>query len=92
MEVEETTTKTVDITPEAAAKAFAHMSTDEQVEFFAALADEVKATFPNLDTWPDGDLQWCMMASDLKENPKANRMYMALSVYAFDFWDQRYFY
>jgi hypothetical protein len=82
-----TVTSTVEtpITPEMAAKAFAHFDDDQQVEFFAALAAEVKAQFAKTDVWQYGDMQWCYMAEKLKANKEANAMYHAISSFAFEF-------
>jgi hypothetical protein len=73
------------VTPEMAAKAFARFDDDEQVEFFAALAAEVKASYAKTNVWPYGEMQWCYMADKLKRNKEANAMYHAMSSFSFEF-------
>lgn len=79
----ESIVKTV-ITPEIAAKAFAHFDDGQQTAFFRELAKEVKATFAN-NAYGYGEMQWCYMASALKDDPEANAMYHSLASFAFEF-------
>jgi len=75
---------TTELTPKIIAKAFAHMGSDGQAEFFEHLAAEVKATFKC--GYGFGEMQWCHMAEDLKKRGgDANAMYHALSTFAFEF-------
>jgi predicted secreted hydrolase len=74
-----------EITPELAAKAFAHFGDDEQADFFEHLAKEVKATY---DTGPYGygEMQWCYMHGELqKRGGEGLAMYHAMSSFAFEF-------
>ena len=72
------------ITPEMAAKAFAHFGDYEQADFFEHLAAEVKATYHVKHG--HGEMQWCYMSGELqKRGGEALAMYHALSSFAFEF-------
>lgn len=94
MEVE---SKTVtNVTPAMAAKAFAEMGSDEQAEFFEELAKET-ASWGELEgragltnrAMPYGEWQWCSLWEELQKRPEAKRQYMALSVFAFEMYEQK---
>jgi hypothetical protein len=65
------------------AKAFWAMNTEEQVQFFEALAKETKASGSH--AYGYGEMQWCMLRDELRKNPEANAQHIALSLWAFDF-------
>ena len=73
------------ITPEIAAKAFAHFGSDEQADFFEHLAAEVKATYAGY-AYGYGEMQWCYLHGELvSRKGEGLAMYHALSCFAFEF-------
>lgn len=73
-----------EITPEIAAKAFAHFASDEQADFFEHLAKEVRSTYGN--SYSLGEMQWLYMHDDLKKRGgDAWEMYHAVSAFAYEF-------
>ena len=76
----------VDVTPELLAKAFWKMYSDQQADFFDALAREITANSPK--AYGFGEMQWCFLKDELRKPGRevANQMHMALSAFAFDFW------
>jgi hypothetical protein len=86
LEVEALTT--TEVTPEFVAKAFWAMDTHQQIRFFDQLAKETK----DVDGYGYGDGQWCAMKRDMKVGSEALRMYMAMSAFAYDFWQDQYKY
>ena len=76
----------VSLTPQLMAEAFWAMDSQQQADFFAALADAVKRT---QGAYGYGEMQWCYMRDDIRKNKEASNMYMALSAFAFDYWSQK---
>lgn len=72
----------VELTPELLANAFWNFHSDEQVKFFEALAAETKKS---KNGYSYGEKQWCFLQDEIRKNPEANKAYMALSLWAFDF-------
>lgn len=87
MKIEVTETTEMAVTPEVLAKAFWGMSDQQQADFFDALAAEVRKTTKSPYNY--GENQWIYMASELrKRNGHGLQMYNALSVFAFDIFQQ----
>ena len=76
----------VQITPEVMAKAFWTMDTEQQADFFEALASHIQIESPQ--AYGFGEMQWCFLKDELRKPGRelANQMHMALSAFAFDFW------
>lgn len=77
--------------PKGLALLFWNMSDQQQADFFHELGLLAKA---NEEENPGGygmcEMQWCYMANAIKKrSPIARDMYMALSVFAFDYWPQK---
>lgn len=79
----------VQITPEVLAKAFWSMDTQQQADFFEALASRIQTESPQ--AYGFGEMQWCFLQDELRKpgREQANQMHMALSAFAFDFWPQK---
>ncbi|KAB0489723.1 hypothetical protein [Pseudomonas vancouverensis] len=79
----------VEITPEILAKAFWGMDTQQQADFFESLANHIEASSPH--AYGFGEMQWCFLQDELRRpgREQANKMHMALSAFAFDFWPQK---
>lgn len=79
----------VQITPEVVAKAFWGMDTQQQADFFESLAAHIESTSPH--AYGFGEIQWCWLQDELRQPGRetANKMHMALSAFAFDFWPQK---
>lgn len=77
------------ITPELMAKAFWAMDTEQQADFFEALAKEIKTKSP--EAYEFGEMQWCWLQKEMRKPGRetANKMHMALSAFAYDFWPQK---
>src|SRR5690554_2861058 len=78
----------MNLTPELIAKAFWAMSDDQQADFFDALAGEVEAYNAESDrpAYNYGEMQWCYLHDKLQQRGgRALSMYLALSVFAFQF-------
>lgn len=80
------------VTPELLAKAFWNMDCEQQVAFFAALAIETKksqeAAAKSKSFWhvgEYGEMQWCHLKDEIRKNPEAHKQYMALGIWAFDY-------
>ncbi len=92
--IDQTTTidvkMSVELTPEVLAKAFWNLASDGQAQFFAELHDCVEESNDRHNRlYGLGEIQWCYMMEDIRKNVKANKMYMALSAFAFDWFPQR---
>lgn len=76
----------VTITPRLMAEAFWEMSSIEQVEFFECLHDVVNLG-PVEEGFPvpygNGEMQWCLMAEDIRKNPKAFDMATSMTAFIF---------
>lgn len=79
----------VQITPEVLAKAFWAMDTTQQADFFQSLAEHIETVSPH--AYGFGEMQWCFLQDELRRPGRetANKMHMALSAFAFDFWPQK---
>jgi len=79
------TKQVIEITPKILAEAFWNLGSDGQAKFFEELYDCVEASNDRHGRlYGHGEIQWCYMMSDIRKNVKANKMYMALSAFAFD--------
>jgi len=79
----------VSLTPEILAKAFWAMGSDGQAAFFDALGKVVEEdNLTNTKSYSYGELQWCYLKDELRKPgmERANKMHMALSAFAYDFW------
>lgn len=84
--------QTIALTPEILAKAFWEMCSEQQAQFFDKLAEVIqKDNEENPFAYGLGERQWCSLKDELKEKgmERANKMHMALSAFAFDFWPQK---
>lgn len=82
----------VNLTPEILAKAFWAMGSDGQAAFFDALGKVVEEdNLNNSKSYSYGELQWCYLKDELRKPgmERANKMHMALSAFAFDFWPHK---
>lgn len=85
----------VTLTPEIMAKAFWAMDDCRQAQFFDELGKvieaEHKAKGYGSSAYGYGELQWCFLKDALRKPgmERANKMHMALSAFAFDFWPQK---
>jgi hypothetical protein len=79
----------VQLTPELMANAFWQMDTEQQADFFHALAKQIQTQSP--EAYGFGEMQWCALQTELRKPGRelANQMHMALSAFAFDFWPQK---
>lgn len=79
----------VQITPEILAKAFWGMDTQQQADFLESLANHIETSSPH--AYGFGEMQWCFLQDELRRpgREQANKMHMALSAFAFDFWPQK---
>lgn len=79
----------VKITAETLAKAFWGMDTEQQADFFEALANRIQTEAPH--AYGFGEMQWCYLQDELRRPGRelANQMHMALSAFAFDFWPRK---
>lgn len=79
----------IQITPEVLANAFWNMDTTQQADFFEALANRIEVASPH--AYGFGEMQWCYLQDELRRpgREQANKMHMALSAFAFDFWPQK---
>lgn len=77
------------ITSEILAKAFWSMDTVQQADFFESLAGHIEKSSPH--AYGFGEMQWCWLQDELRRPGRetANKMHMALSAFAFDFWPQK---
>ncbi|BAW23996.1 MULTISPECIES: hypothetical protein [Pseudomonas] len=84
--------KVVGLTPAILAKAFWAMEDTQQAKFFDELAKVIEADHvKNPSSYSYGELQWCYL-KDVLRRPgmeRANKMHMALSAFAFDFWSRK---
>jgi len=77
----------VQITPEIIAKAFWCMDDIQQAEFFEHLYNEVSKTN---GAYSLGEMQWLAMKNQIvKRGEKASKMFLAFSVFAYDFVNQK---
>lgn len=86
------TKQVVQLTPEIMAKAFWAMEDSLQAQFFDELAKVIEADHvENASSYGFGELQWCYLKDRLRQPgmERANKMHMALSAFAFDFWPQK---
>jgi len=75
----------IEITPKILAESFWNLDSDGQAEFFAQLHDCVTESNDRHNRlYGLGEMQWCYMMDSIRKNTKANKMYMALSAFAFD--------
>lgn len=79
----------VAVTPELLAQAFWSFDTEQQADFFQALALVIQAKSPH--AYGFGEMQWCFLKDELRKCGRelANEMHMALSAFAFEFWPQK---
>lgn len=93
-ELEIVSKTTIKVDPKLIAEMFWAMSDDQQADFFEELAKCANASHAeNKGKWYSsefGDMQWCYLAGKLKARPLAQKMYMALSAFAFEFVPSRY--
>ena len=86
------TTQVIELTPEIMAKAFWSMEDSQQAQFFDELAKVIEADHvENASAYGFGELQWCYLKDALRKPgmERANKMHMALSAFAYDFWPQK---
>lgn len=78
----------VQITPDVLAKAFWGMDTQQQGDFFESLASHIESASPH--AYGFGEMQWCHLQDELRKPGRelANKMHLALSAFAYDFWPQ----
>ncbi len=77
--------QTIELNPEVLAKAFWNLGSDGQAKFFECLHDCVQDSNDRHNRlYGHGEIQWCHMMVEIRKSVKANRMYMALSAFAFD--------
>ncbi len=88
-EIEVSTGAKVVLTPELMAKAFWSWDTEQQADFFEALAKEITRESPK--AYGFGEMQWCWLQDEMRKPGRelANEMHMALSAFAFDFWPHK---
>lgn len=89
MDIKVESTQTVELTPEIMAKAFWAMGSDGQAAFFDELGKVVEQDhITNAKSYSCGELQWCYLKDELRKPgmERANKMHMALSAFAYDFW------
>lgn len=82
----------VGLTPAILAKAFWAMEDIQQAKFFDELAKVIEADhIKNSSSYGYGELQWCYLKEVLRRPgmERANKMHMALSAFAFDFWPRK---
>lgn len=82
----------VGLTPEVMEKAFWSMHSADQAKFFDELAKVVEQDHgSNPSAYSLGEMQWCFLKNELREPgmERANKMHMALSAFAYDFWPQK---
>ena len=79
----------VEITAEVLANAFWNMDTAQQADFFEELAKRIQSQSPHAYSY--GEMQWCYLKDEMRKPGRelANKMHMALSAFAFDFWPQK---
>ncbi len=88
----ETKPISVTITPEIMAKAFWAMTATEQGKFFDALAGVIEQDYAtDKSLYSHGEMQWLHLKNRLRQPgmERANQMHMALSAFAFDFWERK---
>lgn len=87
MIIEVSEKREIRVSPESLAMAFWAMSDHQQADFFDALAAEVRKTAKS--PYDYGENQWVYMASELRRrNGHGLQMYNALSVFAFELFQQ----
>ncbi len=81
----------VKVTPKILATAFWNMCSIDQANFFHELALIVlEAAKNNPGLYSYGEMQWCYMANDIKlRSEKAWNMFLAVSSFSFDLWEQK---
>lgn len=82
----------VGLTPEIMAKAFWAMEDTQQAKFFDELAKIIEADHvKSPSSYGYGEMQWCYLKDRLRQPgmERANKMHMALSAFAFDFWPRK---
>lgn len=79
----------IELTPELAAAWFWSLNTVEQADFFEALAKHIQSETPS--AYGFGEMQWCFLRDEMRRPGRdlANKMHMALSAFAYDFWPQK---
>lgn len=82
----------VGLTPEIIAKAFWAMDSQQQAQFFDKLGEVIeKDSEDNRWLYGMGEAQWCALKDSLRQPgmERANKMHMALSAFAYDFWPHK---
>uniref|UniRef100_A0AAU6W3E3 Uncharacterized protein n=1 Tax=Pseudomonas phage Orimi01 TaxID=3138541 RepID=A0AAU6W3E3_9VIRU len=82
----------VRVTPEILAAAFWSMNSEQQADFMDALGAVIEADhIENASAYSYGELQWCWLKEELRQpgRERANKVHMAISAFAYDFWPQK---
>lgn len=87
-------TQVIELTPEIMAKAFWGMDACEQAKFFDHLGKLIEDGCKEKGyshAYGFGEVQWCFLKDELRKPgmERANKMHMALSAFAYDFWPQK---